>query len=200
MCAAGKECQLSLRERETLRRDRGSCHTPECSRGNLDNLQIGDVQRIGLVSDRREIAGMFAGLLLLVLGHLQARDLERPILADREMDSLGQCEAADVGGIYGRRGRESKRNHRGRAKESPCDSLHVPQVLVADLGRPQEQHQQQVNDHHPSDQDESIGNRPSCRPGPASAGSEFQRREIALPPAPWMPAARSRSASAIARR
>ncbi len=60
---------------------------------------------------------MFAGLFVLVLGHLEARDLERPILADREMDGLGQREATDVGGIQGRRGDDSQRNHCGRAGE-----------------------------------------------------------------------------------
>ena len=115
--STGEECQLSLRDDETLRRYRGSRHSPKCSRGNLDNLQIGDVQRIGLVGDRREIGGTFASLFVLVLGHLEARDLERPILADREMDGLGQREATDVGGIQGRRSDDSNRNHRGRAKE-----------------------------------------------------------------------------------
>ena len=39
------------------------------------------------------------------------------------------------------------------------DSLHLPQVLVAELAGSQEQHQQQISDHHPPDQDESIGRR-----------------------------------------
>jgi hypothetical protein len=75
------------------------------------------VQRIGLVGDCREIGGMFASLLVLVLSHLEARDLERPILADRQMDGLGQRETSDVGGILEFRCDYRKRNRRGREKE-----------------------------------------------------------------------------------
>ena len=57
------------------------------------------------------------GLFVLVLDHLEARNLERPILADREMDGIGQRQSADVGGTQGRRGDNSKRNYRRRAKE-----------------------------------------------------------------------------------
>jgi len=99
LCAAREERELSLRERETLRRDGNSCHDSESSRRDLDKLQIRDTQRMGLVGDRRKIAGMFASLLLLKLSHLQKRDLQFAILANRDLDGLTQRKMPNVGGI-----------------------------------------------------------------------------------------------------
>jgi hypothetical protein len=43
------------------------------------------------------------------------------------------------------------------------ESSHVPQVLVAELSWPKEQHEQQIDDYHPRDQYESIGYRHGVR-------------------------------------
>src|ERR1700693_3136441 len=89
---AGVERLLALRKCDTLRRNERSSNCPERPFGNPDTLQFGNMQKIRLICYLREILRSFAGLLLLVLSHLQARDLKCAVLVQREMDSVSQRE------------------------------------------------------------------------------------------------------------
>ena len=100
--AAGEEGVLALRESNALRRNERSSNRPKRAGRNPDILQFRNVQSIRLIRNLGEIRRMLAGLLLLVLDHLQARDLQRAVLADRKMDGLCQREVPHFGRILHR--------------------------------------------------------------------------------------------------
>jgi hypothetical protein len=91
--------RLSLWKGRVPRRHFRSCGHPKRAGRNADLLQLRNVQKVRFVLERWKIRRTLSRLSLFAFGNLQPRNLQRPVLADREMDSLGQCQVADFGGV-----------------------------------------------------------------------------------------------------
>ena len=99
-CATREERQLSLRECETCAGTGVPATLPNAPARNLDILQIGDVQRIGLVRDRREIAGMFAAFFCSFSVTFRRAILSARFWLIARWTASVSVRRADVGGIF----------------------------------------------------------------------------------------------------
>src|SRR5262249_19040301 len=109
--AAGEQRLLALGQRDASPRHERTSDRPEPARRYPNFLELGDMERIGLVGDRWKIACAFAGLLLLVFDYLQPGDFQDAILADGKVNGFGKSKTARLGGVL-RHGAE--RGHSGK--------------------------------------------------------------------------------------
>src|SRR5271165_581588 len=115
--AAGESGFLALVYTNASTRDQRSLDRPKCAGGYPDILQLRNMESVGLIRDSRKIVGMVPGLLLFVLGHPQARYLQRVVLADRKVDRVGQSDLPDVSRVlHARKKRNQSRNHENPIK------------------------------------------------------------------------------------